>query len=128
MSRIQYICNYIFTRKDRKGIRQDDMVQGSLPSNLNLHASSQSTKTDYRTFDKSNSAVAQANETRDDSHAHHSHQDNSAKYTNGRKIALRDFFTVLALSFHAVFEGLAIGLEKDSADMWILFAGLCPCT
>ena len=25
---------------------------------------------------------------------------------------VRDFFTVLALSFHAVFEGLAVGLEE----------------
>ena len=57
------------------------------------------------------------------SHVHHSHQENSLQVTNGRKIALRDFFTVLALSFHAVFEGLAIGLEPSSSDIWILFAG-----
>ena len=41
----------------------------------------------------------------------------------GRKIALRDFFTVLALSFHSVFEGLAIGLEPTSEDVLLLFAG-----
>ena len=39
------------------------------------------------------------------------------------KSSLRDFFTVLALSFHAVFEGLAVGLEKESEDVWLLFAG-----
>ena len=39
------------------------------------------------------------------------------------KSALRDFLTVLALSLHAIFEGLAVGLEKDSKDVWILFAG-----
>ena len=39
------------------------------------------------------------------------------------KSALRDFLTVLALSLHAVFEGLAVGLEKDTKDVWILFAG-----
>ena len=39
------------------------------------------------------------------------------------KSSLRDFFTVLALSFHAVFEGLAVGLETDSKDVWLLFAG-----
>ena len=37
--------------------------------------------------------------------------------------SLRDFFTVLALSFHAVFEGLAVGLETESQDVWLLFAG-----
>jgi hypothetical protein len=47
-------------------------------------------------------------------------QDDDAPYT---KSSLRDFFTVLALSFHAVFEGLAVGLEKESQDVWLLFAG-----
>ena len=36
---------------------------------------------------------------------------------------LRDFLTVLALSFHAVFEGLAVGLEKHTGDVWTLFTG-----
>ena len=39
------------------------------------------------------------------------------------KSSLRDFFTVLALSFHAVFEGLAVGLESEPKDVWLLFAG-----
>ena len=29
----------------------------------------------------------------------------------------------MALSFHAVFEGLAVGLEEDIADVWTLFGG-----
>ncbi len=37
--------------------------------------------------------------------------------------SIRDFVTVLALSFHAVFEGLAVGLEPDNADVWQLFGG-----
>ena len=37
--------------------------------------------------------------------------------------SIRDFVTMLALSFHAVFEGLAIGLEPDTGDVWKLFAG-----
>jgi len=37
---------------------------------------------------------------------------------------VRDFFTVLALSFHAVFEGLAVGLEKDTEDVWAMFAAI----
>ena len=47
-------------------------------------------------------------------------QNNASFYT---KSSLRDFFTVLALSFHAVFEGLAVGLETDSKDVWLLFGG-----
>lgn len=37
---------------------------------------------------------------------------------------IRDFFTVLALSFHALFEGLAVGLEEDAEGVWKLFAGV----
>ena len=47
-------------------------------------------------------------------------KNDSSPYT---KSSLRDFFTVLALSFHAVFEGLAVGLETESKDVWLLFAG-----
>ena len=32
-------------------------------------------------------------------------------------------FTVIALSFHALFEGLAVGLETESTDIWIMFIG-----
>ena len=56
-------------------------------------------------------------------HIHHSHPENDLEATNGRKLALRDLITVLALSFHSVFEGLAIGLEPLAADIWTLFAG-----
>ena len=38
--------------------------------------------------------------------------------------AIRDFFTVLALSFHAVFEGLAVGLEDSIEGVWTLFAAV----
>ena len=114
--RLRIECNYLF-----QGI---DSGQGSLPSNLNFH-SSKSPLTDYQTFDRGNKAILpqMENQGGSDSHVHHSHQENSLQVTNGRKIALRDFFTVLALSFHAVFEGLAIGLEASSSDIWILFAG-----
>ncbi len=30
---------------------------------------------------------------------------------------------MLALSFHAIFEGLAVGLEEEQHDVWTLFAG-----
>ena len=105
-------------------LRGDDMVDGSLPLNLNFHPS-QPPSTDYGTAERGNnkkqSRLDQFHDSND--HVHHSHQENRLQVTNGRKIALRDFFTVLALSFHAVFEGLAIGLEPESADIWILFAG-----
>ena len=81
--------------------------------------------TDYQTFERGNKTILSQTENNNsgNSHVHHSHQENSLQVKNGRKIALRDFFTVLALSFHAVFEGLAIGLESSSSDIWILFAG-----
>ena len=38
--------------------------------------------------------------------------------------SLRDFLVVLALTFHAVLEGIAVGLEGDVNDVWLLFAGM----
>ncbi|CAH1116612.1 unnamed protein product [Phaedon cochleariae] len=37
---------------------------------------------------------------------------------------MRCFLIVLALSFHAIFEGLAIGLQNNPADIWYLFVGV----
>lgn len=38
--------------------------------------------------------------------------------------SFRGLLTVLALSFHAVFEGLAVGLEKNPASVWYLCAAI----
>ena len=38
-------------------------------------------------------------------------------------ISVRDFVTIAALSFHSIFEGLAIGLEGSTEDVWQLFGG-----
>ncbi|XP_049841014.1 uncharacterized protein LOC126291516 [Schistocerca gregaria] len=38
--------------------------------------------------------------------------------------SLRWLFTIVALSFHAIFEGLAVGLEKGAGDMWILVSAV----
>jgi len=37
---------------------------------------------------------------------------------------MRDLITVLALSFHAIFEGMAVGLEGNSKDVWALFTAI----
>ncbi len=51
-------------------------------------------------------------------HKHHDYRHDICSTT-----AIRDFVTVVALSFHAIFEGLAIGLETESGDVWQLCAG-----
>ena len=38
-------------------------------------------------------------------------------------ISVRDFVTIAALSFHSIFEGLAVGLETTTEDVWQLFGG-----
>ena len=53
------------------------------------------------------------------------HADGKQQEVRSRKSStLRDFLTMLALSFHAVFEGMAIGLEEHKEDVWELFAGV----
>ncbi|CAG9858976.1 unnamed protein product [Phyllotreta striolata] len=38
---------------------------------------------------------------------------------------MRGCLVILALSFHAVFEGLAIGLQKEAGNIWYLFIAVC---
>ncbi|KAG5894986.1 hypothetical protein JTB14_014872 [Gonioctena quinquepunctata] len=38
---------------------------------------------------------------------------------------MRCILIVLALSFHAIFEGLAIGLQKNTSNIWFLFIAVC---
>ncbi len=42
--------------------------------------------------------------------------------TLGKKLG--HFFIILALSFHSIFEGLAIGLQSTSESVWLLFLGV----
>ena len=114
-------------KHEKQAIEKDttfgDKSNGNVNSSLHQKTSS---KTDYQTFDKSNGASVYNHQPHNDSHVGHSHQEGGSKVKNGRRIALRDFFTVLALSIHAIFEGMAIGLQEHSADIWILFAGNMP--
>lgn len=41
-----------------------------------------------------------------------------------KRAAFKDLITILALSFHAIFEGLAIGLEETVKDVWTLFIAI----
>ena len=47
------------------------------------------------------------------------HTCNYAKFQS--QASLRGFLVVLALSLHAVFEGMALGLAPDTAAVWFLF-------
>ena len=38
--------------------------------------------------------------------------------------AIRGFFLVFALSFHSIFEGMAIGLQPTLKDIWFLFTAV----
>nr|CAD7586798.1 unnamed protein product [Timema genevievae] len=66
-------------------------------------------------------------------HHHHlpHHDASTEKGDNGEETAgstvaksLRGLLAVLALSFHAVFEGLAVGLETSASNVWYLFAAI----
>ena len=71
----------------------------------------------YNTFANSDSSA-------NDHHHHHNSDTGTRKGSSAtRKATVRDFLTVMALSLHAVFEGLAVGLESDVSKMWTLFAG-----
>ena len=44
---------------------------------------------------------------------------------NKLKSALRTFFTVFALSFHSIIEGITLGIEEDSAGVWLNAGATC---
>jgi len=91
---------------------------------------------------KSNSECNPSQEDRDekDDHDHHNDMElgsntltvpvttQSAGHSHlpvGAQISsMRDFLTILALSFHAVFEGMAVGLEEHTEDVWSLFTAI----
>jgi len=55
----------------------------------------------------------------------HSHDLTSAvKDDGGFEAALRGFLVVLAISLHAVFEGIAMGLTDNARSVWLLFIAI----
>ncbi|XP_059471086.1 zinc transporter ZIP1-like isoform X2 [Neocloeon triangulifer] len=64
-------------------------------------------------------------------HHHHNGHSHSIPVLNASEdnkstvaTSFRGLLAVLALSFHAVFEGLAVGLEMSVANVWYLFAAI----
>lgn len=59
---------------------------------------------------------------------HHSHlnltADSDAVGSDSVTTALRGLLIVLALSVHELFEGMALGLERRTADVWLLFGAI----
>ena len=57
---------------------------------------------------------------------HHHHSGFSIDGLNQESMvgSLRRFLVVVALSFHSVFEGLAIGIQQTQRDVWYLFTAV----
>lgn len=53
----------------------------------------------------------------------HSH-DLPTQVNGGYEAALRGFMVVLAISLHAVFEGIAMGLTNNTRSVWLLFIAI----
>lgn len=62
-------------------------------------------------------------------HQHHGHSHGPPPLGDLAKqksltAAIRGFLLVMALSFHSIFEGMAIGLQSTVNDVWFLFAAV----
>ncbi|XP_068619190.1 zinc transporter ZIP1-like isoform X2 [Battus philenor] len=56
---------------------------------------------------------------------HHGHSHIAIEYTDDSIVsALRGLLVVLALSIHELFEGLAVGLESSSGNVWYMFGAV----
>ncbi|XP_063920065.1 zinc transporter ZIP1-like isoform X1 [Zophobas morio] len=71
----------------------------------------------------------------DKKHIGHSHMDHHHKHGKGHShfvsdgssstmVTIRGLFVVLALSVHELFEGLAVGLESSSRNVWYMFGAV----
>lgn len=61
------------------------------------------------------------------SHADHAHSHGPSINPEDQKsvtAAIRGFLLVAALSFHSIFEGMAIGLQPALSDVWFLFTAV----
>lgn len=71
-----------------------------------------------------------------DNHNNHGHSHHGHGHSHGPPVSLTDpkqrsvaaairgFLLVFALSFHSIFEGMAIGLQTTINDVWFLFAAV----
>lgn len=55
---------------------------------------------------------------------HHGHDKSTSGGGNVVKRSFRGLLAVMALSFHAIFEGLAVGLEMKPTNVWYLFGAV----
>lgn len=82
-------------------------------------------QTDETTLERINSS-SQTEDQDQHQHQHHSHI-HIAQLTTENDVfvtSLRGLLVVLALSVHELFEGLVIGLESSSTDVWYMFAAV----
>lgn len=58
-------------------------------------------------------------------HHHHSHVDHSHVVFEDTVVSsIRGLLIVLALSVHELFEGLAVGLESSTSNVWLMFGAV----
>ncbi|CAG7818678.1 unnamed protein product [Allacma fusca] len=65
-----------------------------------------------------------------DSHRPHPHHNGSDDEETSIAGSIRNLLIVIAISFHGIFEGLAIGIQPTAKDLWYLFlaVSLHECT
>lgn len=82
-----------------------------------------------RSRSSSESGLQREEENRGHGHQHghgHSHGPVLTDFDQAKSVtaAIRGFLLVFALSFHSIFEGMAIGLQTTMKDVWFLFAAV----
>ena len=93
-------------------------VQGA---HIHVHEQQQNSLTASQT-DCSISAEHHAH-SHSQSHSHSHSNSHSTEYAYQPKI-LQAFLLLMALSFHTIFDGLAVGLQKDQNEVWGVFAAI----
>jgi len=99
-----------------QSLRRSGHRHGSTSSTRSTISESLAQDSNYNTFSNSQQQLHRQSQQQHGTHR------NSLTATQGHHTStVRDFLTVLALSFHAVFEGLAVGLEDKVSNVWTLY-------
>jgi len=104
------------TQMQLQKLNPDDDDEGMKTKNILISANDYLNFSDAKTFSK-NSSYAQTLSSEETGPCCNEEEEHS-------KSSLRDFFVVLALTFHAILEGIAVGLEPEVNDVWLLFSAV----
>lgn len=106
------------------GVTTIKTVEGVKKCDIPLHVSNGNDCPNSKNYNSCENVHCQHVEADSHSHDHHHLDGSHSHIPDLSRPSVNSFLTVLALSVHEIFEGLAVGLEKDSDMVWYMLAAV----